>query len=333
MALVSILIPAYKAQHLPQAIASALSQTLQDFEILIGDDTPEAHLEPVVKRFDDPRIRYFHHGFQRGTLNFQALWKRASGKYVKWLCDDDVLMPASIEVLSSALTVNPASALAFHDRVFIDGDGKVVGAPPSLLQPGQTALVDRAYLVQNMVAKLHNFIGEPSNVMVDRERIDVERIVDYRGLQLDFLGSDVAMFLNVAEKSPLVAVGGYLSAFRRHTGQLSGFMSWNFSAGLYEWELMVRSEAAAGNLPGSMLADARRRLGDLYGNFAHALPEIARFAANLDELTHLAPSELLSSERYQADFAFARANVAQRVIQRKEAAARARLSSAQAALQ
>lgn len=333
MALVSILIPAYKAQHLPQAIASALSQTLQDFEILVGDDTPEAHLEPVVKSFKDDRIRYFHHGFQRGTLNFQALWKRASGKYVKWLCDDDVLMPASIEVLSAALTVNPASSLAFHDRVFIDGDGKVNGMPPALLQPGQTALVDRAYLVQKMVAETHNFIGEPSNVMVDRERIDVERIVDYRGLQLDFLGSDVAMFLNVAERAPLVAVGGYLSAFRRHAGQLSTVMSWNFSAGLYEWELMIRSEAAAGNLPSSMLESAKHRLRGLYANFAGALPEIARFAANLEELTTLPPAQLLDSERYRADFAFARANVAQRVAQRKEEAARARLASAQTVVQ
>ncbi|QCP47749.1 glycosyltransferase family 2 protein [Trinickia violacea] len=333
MALVSILIPAYKAGHLREAIVSALRQTLQDFEILIGDDTPEAHLEALVKSFDDPRIRYFHHGFQRGTLNFQALWKRASGKYVKWLCDDDVLMPASIEVLSAALTANPNSALAFHDRVVIDGDGKVLGTPQPLLQVGQTALVDRAYLVQQMVAGLNNFIGEPSNVMVDRERIDVERIVDYRGLKLDFLGSDVAMFLNIAEQAPLVAVGGYLSAFRRHAGQLSAVMSWNFSAGLYEWELLVRSEAAAGNLHGAVLESAKHRLQALYANFAGVLPEIARLAANLEELTARPPAELLSSERFQADFAYARANVAQRVAQRKEAAARARLASVQPSAQ
>jgi glycosyltransferase involved in cell wall biosynthesis len=328
MALVSILIPAYKAQYLRQAIVSATGQTLQDIEILIGDDTPEAALAPVVESFDDPRIRYFHHGFQKGTRNFQALWRKAGGKYVKWLCDDDILMPASCEVLSSALSVNPASLLAFHDRVIIDGNDTITHTPQPLLQQGLTGLVDRQFLVQNMVAGLHNFIGEPSNVMLDRERVDVERIVDYRGMVLDFLGSDVSMFLNIAEQAPLVAVGGYLSAFRRHDGQASRMMSANFSAGLYEWELMVRAEAAAGNLHGPHLALAQQRLQLLYGSFVEALPEIARLFANLGELTVRTPVELLRSERFQADLAFARANVAERVAVRKQQAALARAAAA-----
>jgi glycosyltransferase involved in cell wall biosynthesis len=327
MALVSILIPAYKARYLREAIVSALGQTLQDIEILVGDDTANADLASLVASFRDPRIHYFHHGFQKGTLNFQALWRRASGKYVKWLCDDDILMPASVEVLSSALSVNPGSLLAFHDRVIIDGNSQVVAQPPSLLQPGQTALVDRAFLVQRMVALLNNFIGEPSNVMVDRERVDVERIVDYRGMRLDFLGSDVAMFLNIAERAPLVAVGGYLSAFRKHDAQASQVMGSNFSAGLYEWELMVRAEAAEGNVPVPLLEEAKRRLRGLYAGFAGVLPEIARLMQNLDELTTGNPSGLLRSERFQADFAYARANVAQRIAERKRQAAALKAAS------
>ncbi len=324
MALISILIPAYKARSLRQALAIAVGQTCKDIEILVGDDTPDAALAPHVEGFDDPRIRYFHHGFQKGTLNFQALWRRATGKYVKWLCDDDVLMPASVEVLSAALSVNPNSVLAFHDRVLIDGNNQVIATPNPLLQPGQTALVDRNFLVQKMVGGMNNFIGEPSNVMLDRERVDVERIVDYRGLKLDFLGSDVAMFLNIAEQSPLVAVGGYLSAFRRHDAQASRVMSSNFSAGLYEWELMMRTEAAAGNLPAELLGGAKARLQNVYAQFVGALPEIARLYANLDELTTRPPAELLLSERFQADFAFARECVAQRVAERKRQMALAR---------
>jgi glycosyltransferase involved in cell wall biosynthesis len=78
MALVSILIPAYKARYLREAIVSALGQTLQDIEILVGDDTANADLASLVASFRDPRIHYFHHGFQKGTLNFQALWRRAA---------------------------------------------------------------------------------------------------------------------------------------------------------------------------------------------------------------------------------------------------------------
>ena len=65
MPTVSILIPAYKAEYLERAIISAQLQTFEDTEILVGDDTPDGKLEGIVRRFNDPRIRYFHHGFQK----------------------------------------------------------------------------------------------------------------------------------------------------------------------------------------------------------------------------------------------------------------------------
>ena len=41
-----------------------------------------------------------------------------------------------------------------------------------------------------------------------------------------------------------------MSVDRQHAGQSSNVQSPRISAGLYEWELMVRSEAAAGYLKG-----------------------------------------------------------------------------------
>lgn len=316
MAIVSILIPGYKPQYLARAIASALTQTFTDIEILVGDDTPEGILAELVQGSTDPRIKYFHHGFQNAALNAHALWEKARGKYVKWLFDDDLLMPASVETLVTALRANPDSLMAFHGRVFIDGNDNLTATPPPLLQMGQTARIDRAFLVQNMIGQLNNFIGEPSNIMLAREReIDASRMFDYRSWKLNFLG-DVALYLNVSEQAPLIAVGGYLSAFRQHTGQASNHSSPHFSAGLYEWELMIRGEAAAGHLSTSTLAGAKQRLRQFYTNWARNLPEIARFAANLDELVERAPSELLTSEQYQADLAHARQAVAGRIAAR-----------------
>ncbi|KVR13380.1 hypothetical protein WK11_31300 [Burkholderia ubonensis] len=317
MPTVSILIPAYKAKHLDRAILSAQRQTFEDIEILIGDDTPDAALQEIVGNFDDPRIRYFHHGFQKGTRNSRALWEHARGQYVKFLFDDDMLMPTSVETLVDALRANPEVVLAFHERVIIDETDNVIATPGQLLPPGKTALIDRPFLVQNMVAGLNNFIGEPSNIMLVRDRVDVSTVWDYRSWVLDFIG-DVAVYLNCAEKAPLLAVGGYLSAFRRHAGQASATVSANFSAGLYEWELMVRGEAAAGNLTGDALQNARRALRQLYGNWSATLPEIAPLLANLDEFDHRPAHELYASERFQADLTNARAAVAARVGVRRK---------------
>ncbi|WP_233804011.1 glycosyltransferase [Paraburkholderia sp. HP33-1] len=312
MPLVSVLIPAYKPQFLIRSIASALNQTFADIEILVGDDTADGTLAELVAGIADPRVRYFHHGFQKGSLNCQALWERASGKYVKWLFDDDLLMPGSVETLVAALRDNPASLMAFHERVFIDANDNMTAAPSALLKMGQAARLDRAFLAQRLVGHVNNFVGEPSNIMLDRERFDGARLFVYRDWRLGFLG-DVATYLNAAEHGPVVAVGGYMSAFRQHGGQASNRHSPHLSAGLYEWELLIRGEAEAGHMDRATLQIARRNLMQQYVLWGTSLPEIARLMANLDELVEEAPARLLQSERFQRDFDHARRAVAARI--------------------
>lgn len=319
MPTVSILIPAYKAEYLGRAILSAQRQTFEDVEILVGDDTPDGALRAVVEQFDDPRVRYFHHGFQKGTRNSRALWEKASGQYVKWLFDDDILMPTSVETLVSALRANPGVALAFHERVVINETDAIVATPAALLPAGQAALISRSTLVENILGRINNFVGEPSNIMLVRDRVDISRAFDYRTWVLDFLG-DVALYLNCAEQAPLLAVGGYLSAFRQHSGQASVPRGSNFAAGLYEWELMVRGEAAAGNLSGAALQSAAQGLRQLYSHWASSMPEIARLLAGLDELTSVPAHQLYASERFVDNLTHARSVVAERVAQRKRTA-------------
>lgn len=319
MPAVSILIPAYKAEYLGRAILSAQQQTFEDIEILVGDDTPDGLLREIVERVDDPRVRYFHHGFQKGTRNSRALWEKASGQFVKWLFDDDLLMPTSVETLVNALRANPGVVLAFHQRVIINASDAVIARPEPLLPEGEAALISRPSLVENMMGRLNNFVGEPSNIMLVRDRVDISRAFDYRTWVLDFLG-DVALYLNCAEQAPLLAVGGYLSAFRKHSGQASVPQGSNFAAGLYEWELMVRGEAAAGYLTGPALQNAERALRQLYAHWAQSMPEIARLLANVDELTRMPAHQLYASERFVADIGNARSVVAERIAQRKRTA-------------
>lgn len=319
MATVSILIPARRADYLGRALVSAQRQTFEDIEILVGDDTPDAVLEPIVNSFDDPRIRYFHHGFGHARRNAQALWARASGRYVKWLGDEDLLMPTSVALLVDALESHPEAALAFHGRVFIDENDAVIHKPHPLLSIGAHEPIGRDVLVNEMVRRMHNFVGEPSNVMVDRTRATEDDLFTYRSHPLDYL-SDVGMYLNLAEKGPIVAVGGYWSMLRRYAAQTLPEDVPNYSAGLYEWELFVRGEAAAGQLSGIGVADAVASLKQQYAPHTGRFPEIARLLANLDEMTTRAPQELLDSERFKADLAEARAAVAMRVARQAPAA-------------
>ncbi len=316
MATVSILIPARRADYLGRALVSAQHQTFDDIEIVVGDDTPGGTLAPIVDALDDARIRYVHCGFNDKTRTALALWSCARGRYVKWLADADMLMPTSIQVLVEALRLHPESTLAFHGRVLVDEHDAIVHVPAPLLKVGERALIGHDLLVRDMVAPMQNFVGEMSNVMIDRQRVAEPDLFAYRSVRLDFL-TDVATYLNLAARGPLLAVGGYWSMLRRspESKQISPETMPTYSAGLYEWELLVRGEAASGALSGGAFAAATQRLSQYYASYVDRLPEIARFQANLPELTTRAPHELFDSERFQADLAHARSIVAARVAQ------------------
>jgi hypothetical protein len=322
MATVSILIPARSGEYLGRALVSAQRQSFRDIEIVVGDDTPDGALAPLVNAQGDARIRYVHLGFNDRVRTAQALWSHARGRYVKWLAEADVLMPESVGVLAEALRLHPESALAFHGRVLIDEHETIVHTPPPLLQVGERALIGRDLLVRDMVAQLQNFVGETSNVMIDRQRANEVDLFTYRSIRLDFL-TDVATFLNLAARGPLVAVGGYWSMLRLRPErkQIAPETTPTYSAGLYEWELLVRGEASSGALSGGLLAAAAQRLSQYYASCADRLPEIARLRANHGELATRAAHELFDSERFQSDLAQARSAVAARVAQAEGAPA------------
>ena len=313
MPTVSILIPAYKPEYLQLAIASAREQTLQDIEILVGDDTTDAKLRPIVEAQTrlDGRVKYFHHGFGNGYKNCFELWKKAQSRYIKWLFDDDMLMSGSAESLLLALQGHPGSVMAFHERVFIDSNNNVINTPPALIEAGECALLDRQFLATSMVARRDNFIGEPSNIMVDRELFgDFEQAFDYQSYRLIFL-SDVAVYLNCAERAPLVLVGGYLSGFRRHSGQASNADSPILSAGYFDWELLLRGEVSLGYLDKSVLPAAADALRSIYMNNVKRFPELQPLLEGLAELQAM-PDDPFGSPSYRKNLESACAAVWER---------------------
>jgi len=88
--LVSIILTTYnRASWLPRSIGSVLSQTYQNWELIVWNDGSIDNSEDVIRSFDDNRIRYYYeknHGMSY-ALN-QAL-KLCNGKYIAFIDDDD----------------------------------------------------------------------------------------------------------------------------------------------------------------------------------------------------------------------------------------------------
>lgn len=112
--LVTVVIPTYDNYRLlgERSIPSVLAQTYQNFEIVVvGDSAPE-EAGSVIDEIGDPRIR-FHNRPYRGPYSEdpQARWlvagappfndavRRAKGRWIAPLDDDDAFRPDHLEVL------------------------------------------------------------------------------------------------------------------------------------------------------------------------------------------------------------------------------------------
>lgn len=93
----SVTIPAYKATFLKEAIESVLSQTYENFELIIVDDNSPENLKAIVDGFSDSRIRYYRNPQNCGAVNVVDNWNiclsYCTGEYVICMGDDDRLLP------------------------------------------------------------------------------------------------------------------------------------------------------------------------------------------------------------------------------------------------
>jgi glycosyltransferase involved in cell wall biosynthesis len=279
---VSILIPAFRPTYLRQAIASALTQGFEDFELVIGDDNPGEEVRKIVEEFQDRRIRYLRTSGAAGALeNMRMLWSAASRPLVKYLFDDDLLMPMALIEMVAAMESYPNSSFCFSNRYIIDNVGRVLEERKSTTE-GEVSSIQGHSLTTALLPIVTNRIGEFSNVMVNLDSgVEFSDIERFQGFDIMMLG-DMAFYLNATRKAPAVRIGKTLAAFRIHGQQHSspGYNPW-FARSLCEWEVLVRCEYDVRRLDAGQALRAARRLQTAYASWEPQLPEIKHLQPEL----------------------------------------------------
>ena len=122
--LVSIIIPAYKSDYFEATLASAMRQNHDDIEIVICDDCPTGAIAAIVEKNREASrwpIRYFRNEEQLGEAqNVVRCIAEAKGAYIKFLYDDDIIVPDCVRLLLDTLENNPHVSLATSRRRMID---------------------------------------------------------------------------------------------------------------------------------------------------------------------------------------------------------------------
>lgn len=127
--LFSILIPAYKKQFLKDCIESVLSQTYDNFELIIVDDASPQDLFSVVGLYNDSRIRYYRNEVGFGALNVVGNWNKcleyATGDFVICMGDDDMLTPTCLSDYNDLINKYP-DLNVYHTRtILIDEESRI----------------------------------------------------------------------------------------------------------------------------------------------------------------------------------------------------------------
>ncbi|MGC4022151.1 MAG: glycosyltransferase [Cyclobacteriaceae bacterium] len=110
----SIVIPTYnRSEFIRKTIDSVLSQSFQDFEVIVVDDGSTDNTEEVVKLIDDKRIHYYkkENGERAAARNFGAVLSK--GQFINFLDSDDLLYPHHLDTAKKFVEKNNA-ADAFH---------------------------------------------------------------------------------------------------------------------------------------------------------------------------------------------------------------------------
>lgn len=284
MAQVTVAIPAYKAAHLGQAVASVLAQTFTDFELLISDDCPDGSVAAVLDRFADPRIRRVAGPRQGLVANSVHLWEQARTDLLKYVYDDDFLLPFGLADLVELIGRSAELTFAFCARHIVDAEGRVLRSPASVKSERPIVLAGGA-LAEVLVGGIINPIGEPTNLLIRRSAFDgPDCLRRYAGAPVRH-HIDVAFFLNAAERGPCAATPAFGAAFRRHANQVTSLQGApDFSYGVAEWELFVRGAVAAAQVAPAVALRGFERMDLHYRNHLARFPELGPMLAGLPEL-------------------------------------------------
>jgi glycosyltransferase involved in cell wall biosynthesis len=109
MPLVSVIIPTHNRESLIlRSISSVLSQTFEDFELIVIDDGSTDGTETKVNTIRDKRLRFIRYENNKGATHARNIGiENASGKYIAFQDSDDQWLPEKLMKQVDLLETSP----------------------------------------------------------------------------------------------------------------------------------------------------------------------------------------------------------------------------------
>ena len=242
--LVSIIMPSYNTEnYIAETIQSVISQTYQNWELIIVDDYSMDNTDAVVEKIKDSRIKYIKNEKNLGAaLSRNRALREAKGRWIAFLDSDDLWKPNKLE--------RQLCFMEEHDYHFsytnyeeIDEKSNKTG----ICVTGPKKITQRGMLNYCWPGCL--------TVMYEADEIGVIQIEDIKK------NNDYAMWLKVCKKADCYLLEETLAEYRRgREGSISnhGFMS------LIKWHYKLFREAEKQSKIISIINTVRNLIFGLY---------------------------------------------------------------------
>ncbi len=125
---ISVVIPSYnQAQYLSECLESIVSQTYQNYEIIVIDGGSQDGSVDVIEKYAD-KISFWQSEKDKGQTNALNIgFSHASGDIYAWLNSDDRYRPDAFALAIEEFSKFPNLDLLYGDQALIDGEGAQFG--------------------------------------------------------------------------------------------------------------------------------------------------------------------------------------------------------------
>jgi len=208
MPLVSVLMPSYNHERfISEAIESVLSQSFNDFELIIIDDASKDESKQIIENFrkKDNRIKAIYHERNMGiarTVNDGV--ERAKGKFIAFFSSDDLWVKDKLKKQLEVLKRNE-DLIVWSEGLIIDSEGKPTG---ETFTQGVPERKKSGYILEELLKG--NFICGQS-VILKRENLGDIR---HDG-QLKYL-NDYKFMVDLASRYEYYFIPEPLVSYRKH---------------------------------------------------------------------------------------------------------------------
>ena len=126
--LVSIITPSFnQGKYIEETIQSVLKQDYPNIEYIIIDGGSCDKTIEIIKRYEKFISSWVSEPDEGQTHAIIKGFEKAKGKYITWLCSDDLIEPSMISISVAFLENHPKWAMTFGDRIRYDAKSNIIG--------------------------------------------------------------------------------------------------------------------------------------------------------------------------------------------------------------